>query len=108
MNTELLHLRNQIKHAAEALGKVSVQDKKTMISSHFAADFNRLIGLCKALLPDVNAGRWPSELDVRAVAMGPSLSNATIAEARVYYAQLISICDQNLKDFSMAPRRTGF
>lgn len=100
MNQELLLIRNQIKHSSDALGKETASDKKTMVSSHFAADFNRLLALCKTLLPNIDINRWPTELATPVAAMGPSLSTATVAEVRAYYAQLVAICDQNLKDFS--------
>ncbi|MBJ9656773.1 hypothetical protein [Burkholderia multivorans] len=105
MDQELLLIRNQINASHAALGKEAVSDRKTMATSHFAADFNRLLGLCKARLPELDPTRWPAELATPKASMGPSLSHSTIAEVRAYLAQLVTICDQNLKDHSIQPRR---
>ncbi|MCA8073192.1 hypothetical protein [Burkholderia vietnamiensis] len=105
MDHELLLIRNQIDASRAALGKESVSDRKTMATSHFAADFNRLLGLCKARLSEIDPARWPAELATPKASMGPSLSHTTIAEVRAYLAQLVKICDQNLKDHSIQPRR---
>ncbi|WP_186163571.1 hypothetical protein [Burkholderia gladioli] len=105
MDQELLQIRNQIVAAHGAFGKEAVSDRKTMATSQLAADFNRLLGLCKARLPNVDETRWPLELATPQASSGPSYSYSTITEVRAYLAQLIKICDQNLKDHTIRATR---
>lgn len=86
----------QIKLALETMGKPTAKDTGDMVSSHFAENFNRQLELSKEAMPGADERRWPRELDTRPASMGPGKSNATFAEVRAYYGQMLGILSEGV------------
>jgi hypothetical protein len=89
-------MHHQIKLALDTMGKPTAKDTGDMVSSHFAENFNRQLALSKEAMSEVDERRWPRELDVRQPSMGPGKSNATFAEVRAYYGQILGVLSEGV------------
>jgi hypothetical protein len=81
----------QIKSALDAMGKPSVKEMETFITTAHANNFNKLLTLSKEAMPNVDERRWPASIAPNPTAMGPGKADSKFAEVRSYYGELLGI-----------------
>ncbi|MCO4881558.1 hypothetical protein VOI32_14000 [Paraburkholderia caribensis] len=89
-------IHTQIKSAIDAIPKPSAKESDIMVTVHMAKDFNRLLGLAKEAMPDVDERRWPDALRDAAPPADPGRSNVTFMELRTLYGQLLGILSEGV------------
>jgi hypothetical protein len=89
-------MHHQIQLALDTMGKPTTKDTGDMVSTHFAENFNRQLELSKEAMLATDERRWPRALDARPPSMGPGKSNATFAEVRAYYGQMLGILSEGV------------